>query len=73
MPDKSYTTYKTYIQDKTPESAANTVICLIHQASFLLDQLIRRLEKDFVEQGGVTERMYAARTRARAQNRSVDQ
>jgi four helix bundle suffix protein len=40
---------------------ANVAICLIHQENYLLDQLIRRLERDFVEQGGLRERMSRAR------------
>jgi restriction system protein len=70
--DKSYMTYRTYIEDKSPETAANTLICLIHQANFLLDKLIRRLESDFVEHGGLTERLHAARTQARDQRRQSD-
>jgi len=64
-PNKSYTTYKPYIENKNPEIAANTLICLIHQASFLLDQLLRRLEKDFLEKGGFTERLYQKRKEKR--------
>ena len=41
------------------------LICLIHQENFLLDQLKRKLEKDFLEKGGFTERLYAARRKAR--------
>ena len=63
--DKTYATYKTYIESKNPEIAANTLICLIHQASFLLDQLLRRLEKDFLEKGGFTERLYQKRKEKR--------
>ena len=40
---------------------ANIAICLIHQTNYLLDQLVRRLEKDFVEKGGLRERMTRAR------------
>ena len=58
--------YRPYIEEKSAETAANTLICLIHQASFLLDRLIMRLEKDFVERGGVREAMYRARTDHRA-------
>src|SRR5256714_6690832 len=36
--NRSYETYKTYIETATPEVAANTVICLIHQTNYLLDQ-----------------------------------
>jgi len=64
-PNKSYMTYKPYIENKKPEIAANTLICLIHQTSFLLDQLLRRLEKDFLEKGGFTERLYQKRKEKR--------
>jgi four helix bundle suffix protein len=40
---------------------ANVAICLIHQTNYLLDQLIRRLERDFMEEGGLRERMSRAR------------
>jgi restriction system protein len=36
--------------------AANTLICLIHQTNYLLDQLLRQLEKQFLQKGGFTER-----------------
>jgi len=48
-----------------PEVAANTLICLIHQASYLLGRQIKRLEADFLKNGGFTERLYAARRRNR--------
>jgi four helix bundle protein len=35
--DRTYSTYRTYIEDKTAETAANTMICLIHQTTFLLN------------------------------------
>jgi len=63
--DRSYTTYKTYVENESLEVAANTIICLIHQASYLLDQQLRQLEKQFVEQGGFTERLYKARREQR--------
>ena len=57
--NKSYRTYMSYMSN--PEPAANCMICLIHQANYLLDQQIRRLEKDFLENGGFTERLYRER------------
>jgi four helix bundle protein len=44
--NRSYSTYSSYIEKAPPETAANTVICLIHQTNYLLDQQLRRLEKD---------------------------
>jgi len=58
-------TYKSYIEASPPEIAANTLICLIHQANYLLDQQLRVLEKEFVEEGGFTERLYRTRVQAR--------
>jgi restriction system protein len=63
--NSSYTTYKPYIEVSSPEGAANTLICVIHQTNYLLDQQLRALEKGFLEEGGFTERLYKARTQAR--------
>ncbi len=60
-PEESYETYRTYMDTRPPEVLANIAICLIHQANYLLDQQRRRLEKDFVEKGGIRERMTQAR------------
>jgi len=43
---------KTWIEGAPPKVAANTLICLIHQTNFLLDQQLRQLEKQFLDQGG---------------------
>ncbi len=63
--DRSYMTYRTYIVGALPEVAANVMICLIHQSNFLLDQQLRQLEKQFLEQGGFTEKLYRSRQNAR--------
>ena len=63
--NRSYKTYKSYIEEQPPEVAANTVICLIHQANFLLDNQLRQLEKQFQNEGGFTERLYRVRSRSR--------
>ena len=57
--------YKTYIEASSPEVAANTLICLIHQANYLLDQQLRQLEKQFLEKGGFTEKLYQERQKVR--------
>ena len=62
---RSYTTYKAYIEALPPEVAANTIICLIHQTNYLLDQQLRSLEKEFLEEGGFTERLYRVRSQFR--------
>lgn len=63
--NRSYMTYKTYIETSPPEVAANAVICLIHQANYLLDQQLRALENEFLQQGGFTERLYRVRSELR--------
>ncbi|MCC6353855.1 MAG: four helix bundle protein [Verrucomicrobiae bacterium] len=63
--DASYESYRTYIETRPPEVVANILVCLIHQKNYLLDQLLRRLEKDFLAQGGLRERMTRARLEAR--------
>jgi four helix bundle suffix protein len=51
----------TSVEESTPEVAANTIVCIIHQANYLLDQQLRQLERQFLEEGGITERLYHAR------------
>ena len=65
--DRSYLTYKAYFEAE-PETAANAVICVIHQANYLLDQQLRALETAFLEQGGFTERLYRVRSQVRRNN-----
>ncbi|MDC4204533.1 MAG: four helix bundle suffix domain-containing protein [Candidatus Manganitrophus sp.] len=60
---RSYKTYRTYVEKESAETAANTLICLIHQTNYLLDQQLRQLEKQFLNEGGFTERLYRARKR----------
>ena len=63
--NKSYQTYRPYIEASPPEIAANTLICVIHQANYLLDQQLRALEQGFLKEGGFTERLYNARQQMR--------
>lgn len=46
----------------SPEVAANTLICLVNQASFLLGHQLEKLEQQFLSEGGFTERLYRARS-----------
>jgi four helix bundle suffix protein len=64
--NRSYSTYKSYLEPPAPpEVAANTLICVIHQTNYLLDQQLRALEKGFLEEGGFTEKLYRARSQRR--------
>ncbi|GEM_PF-2976665 len=47
------------------ETCASIMLCLAHQASFLLGRQLKRLEQDFLEKGGLTEGMYHPRSRSR--------
>lgn len=53
--------YMDLIETRSDETISNLAITLIHQTDVMLRRLIERLEKDFVEQGGIRERMTAAR------------
>jgi len=64
--NRTYQTYRTYVEDSSAETAANTIVCLIHQANYLLDRQLQQLEKSFLEEGGFTERLYRARKKARS-------
>jgi four helix bundle suffix protein len=66
----TYETYRPFIETRPPEVVANIIICLIHQANYLLDRQIRRLERDFLAEGGLRERMTRARLDARSEKRN---
>ena len=63
--DLSYETLRVFVEARPGAVVANILICLIHQANYLLDRQLRRLERDFLREGGLRERM----TRARLANR----
>ena len=56
----AYTENKSYVEDSSPEVDAITLICLIHQANYLLDQQLRQLEQQFLKEGGFAEKLYRA-------------
>lgn len=65
QPNTGYATFQKGIENTNPEICANVIIGLIKVANYLLDQQIKRLEQDFLKDGGLRERM----TRARIANR----
>ena len=67
--DRSYKTYSSFVENAPPEVAANTMLCLVHQTNYLIDQQIRQLEQAFLREGGFTEWLYNARQKSR-QDRS---
>ena len=71
-PDQS-ALYRPWLAHQDPAVVANTLICLIHQANYLLDQQVRALEKEFVTKGGYSEQLAAARLQERARKNRSDQ
>jgi four helix bundle suffix protein len=69
-PHTSYESYSSYVETRPAQVVANIALCLIHQANYLLDQQIRRLERDFVKEGGIRERMTRARLEQRKREKS---
>jgi restriction system protein len=57
--------YSEWLDHPDPTMVANALICLIHQANYLLDRQIQGLERQFVEGGGYSERLAAARLEKR--------
>ncbi len=61
--------YAPWLEHADPAVRANAVICLIHQANYLLDQQIEALERQFVVGGGYSEQLAAARLAERSRQR----
>lgn len=66
----TYDLYREFVETRPPKVIANIAICLIHQTNYLLDQQLRSLERNFLEQGGLRERMFQARLAHRNKNSS---
>lgn len=72
---KIYNGYKIYKPDhkdyqkylNSPETAANTMVCLINQTNQLLDQKLRWTEEKFVKEGGFRENLLKKRLEYRRQ------
>ncbi len=61
--------YSPWLGSPDPAVVANTIICLLHQANYLLDQQIASLERQFVSEGGYSEQLAAARIQKRNKDR----
>ena len=57
QPPQTYDLYREFVETRPPQVIANIALCLIHQANYLIDHQLLRLERDFLEQGGLRERM----------------
>lgn len=61
----TYDTYRKGIESPDPEVSANVMIGLINITSYLLSKQIKTLETEFLQEGGLKERMSQARMEVR--------
>ena len=59
--------FREFTETRSAEVVANIAICLIHQATYLLDHQLHYLEAKFIEDGGLRERMTQIRHQSRNQ------
>lgn len=64
-PNATYETYRKGIENTNPEICANVMICLIKIVTYLLHKQITVLEQQFLNEGGIRERMLKARMERR--------
>ncbi len=48
---QTFELYREFVETRPPEAICNIAICLVHQTNYLLDQQLKTLEKEFIEQG----------------------
>ena len=60
-------TWRPILAVRPADTFCNLMIVLIQQCRYLLDKMLKWQEADFIKNGGVRERMHAARTEARAE------
>ena len=60
-PDQSYETFRKCIESDNPEVAANVLYSLTNVTIYLLAQQLKKLEREFLDEGGLSERMSQAR------------
>jgi four helix bundle suffix protein len=63
--DATYETYRKGIESPDPEVSANMLISLVNLTSYLLAKQLKTLEKEFLTEGGLRERMSQARIEVR--------
>lgn len=60
-----YAYYKSVLEHDRADICANAILCLIHQANYLLDQQLIKMEQTFMEEGGYKEQLFSARVQKR--------
>jgi len=59
-----------FVDKAAPELAANAMLCAVNQAAYLVKRQLESQGRAFLDEGGFTERLYAARTGKRQSDRS---
>jgi four helix bundle suffix protein len=68
-PNATYATFQKAIENPDAEICANVMICLIKITNWLLGRQMEALEKAFIKEGGLRERMTKARLEERKKNK----
>lgn len=63
--DATYATFQKGIESPDPAISANVILGLVRVTTYLLDRQIQHLEKAFLKEGGLRERMTRARLATR--------
>jgi len=61
--------YMELIKTRPPETIANIAICMIKQNDYMLFRLLQSIEKEFLREGGLRERLTTMRLNERKQQR----
>ncbi|MCL2436160.1 MAG: four helix bundle suffix domain-containing protein [Lentimicrobiaceae bacterium] len=61
----TYETYRKALENENPEICANAMLCLIHAVIVLIARLLQQQERDFLQNGGIKERMMQMRVEAK--------
>ena len=68
--EQRYALYAEWLDHDDPAIRMNALLCLINQANYLLDKQIEALEAQFIDEGGYSERLAAARLAKRTATRA---
>ena len=63
--------YRPFYHQWTDEEMANTAICLCHMVDKAMESYIKKVDREFVEEGGIRERMTAARLEMRGSQKQI--
>ncbi len=69
--NSKYEYYKPFLSKMNDEELANMAICLCHQIDSALTKYIEKKDREFTTEGGIKERMTAARLEQRATQKEI--